>query len=67
MAIPKKPKERKNPLDGFVKAAQAFPQFIKSIPSLPKGKLFKLTGIFFISICGIYYGLGPKEYLIRER
>lgn len=67
MAIPKKPGEKNSPLHRLGRKLLAIPDTLKEIPSLPKGKLIKLTSLIVCSIFGVLYCLGPRHYIETER
>jgi len=67
MAIPKKPVVKSSPIGKVWKALQTIPLVVKEIPTLPKGKLLKLTCMFMGVSSLMYWISGPSNYFYIEK
>ena len=48
-------------LKAFADDVMSIPRALKDVPNMPKGKLLKLTGFFFIGSLTMYYINGPYK------
>jgi len=68
MAIPKKPVEKSGPVQRAIRAVSGIPEFLQSIPTLPKGKLLKVTSYFMCTALFVgYLATGTREYFYEQR
>ena len=65
MGIPQKKKQPFSVLwqglQVFADGVMSIPRALKDVPNMPKGKLLKLTGFFFIGSLTMYYINGPYK------
>ena len=69
MGIPRKkpPHPLVQGVKAFGKGLLSIPLALKEIPNLPKRKLLKLTGFFFMGSLAVYYITGPYQKTIYMR